>query len=283
MLHVSDHATLTSTADAWRAAGQRVGFVPTLGALHAGHLSLVQAAQAACDRVVVSVFLNPTQFAPTEDLARYPADLERDRRLLLEAGVDALFTTTPEAMYPPGYATWVEVEGLTDRLCGASRPGHFRGVTTVVTKLLNLVGPCAAFFGEKDRQQLIVLRRLIADLNLPVEAVGCPIVREPDGLALSSRNAYLSPDERERALALSRGLRAAAAAFAQGERSGPALEERVRAALRARGADVDYVELVDPVSLARLEVAQVGAVLAVAARVGTTRLIDNHALGALES
>lgn len=283
MLHVSDHATLTSTVDAWRAAGQRVGFVPTLGALHAGHLSLVQAAQAACDRVVVSVFLNPTQFAPTEDLARYPADLERDRRLLLEAGVDALFTTTPEAMYPPGYATWVEVEGLTDRLCGASRPGHFRGVTTVVTKLLNLVGPCAAFFGEKDRQQLIVLRRLIADLNLPVEAVGCPIVREPDGLALSSRNAYLSPDERERALALSRGLRAAAAAFAQGERSGPALEERVRAELRARGADVDYVELVDPVSLARLEFAQTGAVLAVAARVGTTRLIDNHALGALES
>ena len=279
MQHLDTHAALSAATAAWRGAGESVGFVPTMGALHAGHLSLVSAARASCDRVVVSVFLNPTQFAPTEDLDTYPSDLARDRRLLEEAGVDALFTTTPEVMYPPGYATWVRVEGLTDRLCGASRDGHFRGVTTVVTKLLNLVGPCQAFFGEKDRQQLIVLRRMIADLNLPVTAVGCPIVREAGGLALSSRNAYLDPDQRRRALALSAGLRAAQAAFASGVTSGPALEAAVRERLDAVAAAIDYVELVDPVSLKRLEAATPGAILAVAAKVGDTRLIDNHELG----
>ncbi|MCA8925379.1 MAG: pantoate--beta-alanine ligase [Planctomycetes bacterium] len=279
MKHLDDLSQLSAATAAWRAAGLHVGFVPTMGALHAGHLSLVGAARAACDRVVVSVFLNPTQFGPNEDLDAYPSDLARDRALLEEAGVDALFTTSPSAMYPDGFATWVEVEGLTDRLCGASREGHFRGVTTVVTKLLNLVGPCRAFFGEKDRQQLVVLQRMVADLNLPVEAVGCPIVREPDGLALSSRNAYLDPAERTRALALSQGLRDAQQAFAGGETSGPALEAAVRARLEAAAAELDYVELVDPGNLARLAVAVPGAVLAVAAKVGSTRLIDNHALG----
>jgi len=279
MLHLDTHAALTATTASWRGAEESVGFVPTMGALHAGHLSLVGAARAACDRVVVSVFLNPTQFAPTEDLDTYPSDLARDRGMLEEARVDAFFTTTPDVMYPPGYATWVSVEGLTDRLCGASRDGHFRGVTTVVTKLLNLVGPCHAFFGEKDRQQLIVLRRMVADLNLPVTVVGCPIVREPDGLALSSRNAYLDSEERRRALALSAGLRAAEEAFASGVHSGAALEAAVRERLEAVQAEVEYVELVDPDSLARLEAATAGAILAVAARVGKTRLIDNHALG----
>jgi pantoate--beta-alanine ligase len=209
---------LRALRQTWRDEGHTVGFVPTMGALHEGHLSLVRAAAARCERVIVSIFVNPTQFGPDEDLETYPRDLEGDAAKVASAGCHAVFTTTPAEMYGRGYATWVTVEGLTDALCGASRPGHFRGVTTVVTKLLNLVDPDHAFFGEKDRQQLLVLQRMARDLNLRPQLHGCPIVREADGLALSSRNAYLNPDERQRALALSRGLRLASEAF----RSSPA-------------------------------------------------------------
>ncbi len=279
LVHLDSIRAVRAQRGAWHEAGLTVGFVPTMGALHAGHVSLVERARASCDRVIASVFVNPAQFGPGEDLERYPRDLAGDRHRLAAAGCHALFTTTPEEMYPPGFCTWVTVEGLTDRLCGAARPGHFRGVTTVVLKLLEIVQPHRAFFGEKDRQQLIVLRRMARDLNLPVEMVGCPIVREPDGLALSSRNAYLSADERRRALALSSGLRAAQEAFAAGERSGPALEVIVRAHLEEARARIDYVEAVDPGSLARVDRADAGTIVAIAAHVGATRLIDNAALG----
>ncbi len=278
LVHVDSIPALRAQRRAWREAGLTVGFVPTMGALHAGHVSLAARARAECDRVVASVFVNPAQFGPSEDLARYPRDLEGDRAKLAGVGCDLLFTTTPSEMYPPGFSTWVSVEGLTERLCGASRPGHFRGVTTVVLKLLNLVQPDRAYFGEKDRQQLIVLGRMVRDLDVPVDVVGCPIVREPDGLALSSRNAYLLPDERARALALSRGLRRAQAAFAAGEREGRALEALARAELEG-AARVDYVEAVDPATLEPVGEARPDTILAIAAFVGTTRLIDNAVLG----
>lgn len=277
LIHVDSIPALRAQRRAWREAGLSVGFVPTMGALHAGHVSLVARARAECDRVVASVFVNPAQFGPSEDLARYPRDLAGDRAKLAGAGCDLLFTTTSGEMYPPGFSTWVTVEGLTERLCGASRPGHFRGVTTVVLKLLHLVQPDRAYFGEKDRQQLIVLGRMVRDLDVPVEVVGCPIVREPDGLALSSRNAYLSPEERTRALALSRGLRRAQAAFAAGERDGRALEALARAELEP-AARVDYVEAVDPATLQPVSEARPDTILAVAAFVGATRLIDNAVL-----
>ncbi|MGE0706587.1 MAG: pantoate--beta-alanine ligase [Planctomycetota bacterium] len=263
----------------WRGTGP-LGFVPTMGALHEGHLSLVRAAKQRCGRVVASVFVNPTQFGPGEDLERYPRDLEGDSAKLASAGACALFTTTPDEMYPPGFCSWVTVEGsLTEGLCGARRPGHFRGVTTVVLKLLQIVAPSDAFFGEKDRQQLIVLARMARDLDLPVAVHGCPIVREPDGLAMSSRNAYLSPEERQRALALSGGLRAAQEAFRAGERDARALEELVRARLAAAQAREDYVSAVDPDTLAPAGAARAETILAVAAFVGATRLIDNVVLG----
>ena len=264
---------------AWRAEGRTVGFVPTMGYLHAGHLSLVEAALARCDRVIASVFVNPTQFGPSEDLAAYPRDLERDRSLLEAAGCHALFTTEPEVMYPPGYRTYVTVEELTQTLCGVSRPIHFRGVATVVLKLFNLVRPTDAFFGEKDRQQLAVIRRMVRDLHVPVRVHGCPISREADGVARSSRNAYLTEAERPRAVALSAGLRAAAAAFAGGERDARALEGLVREALEANGLTEDYVSAVDPETMQAVERAEADTVLAVAAQLGRTRLIDNHVVG----
>lgn len=279
MLHLDSIPAMRKQSRAWRAAGS-LGFVPTMGALHEGHISLVRAARERCEHVVASVFVNPTQFGPSEDLSTYPRDLEGDRAKLEAAGCDALFTTTKGEMYPPGFSTWVRVEGsLTETLCGATRPGHFRGVTTVVLKLLSIVAPSDAFFGEKDRQQLIVLERMVRDLNLPVEVHGCPIVREPDGLALSSRNAYLDADERQRALALSRGLRAAQAAFAGGERDPRRLEALVREQLDAASAKADYVSAVDPATLAPESEAGAGTILAVAAFLGKTRLIDNCLLG----
>jgi pantoate--beta-alanine ligase len=264
---------------AWRREGHRVGFVPTMGALHIGHASLVEAARRRCDRVVASVFVNPTQFGPKEDLSKYPRDLEGDARTLEQAGCHALFSTTPEEMYPAGFATWVTVEGLTDGLCGRTRPGHFRGVTTVVTKLLCVVQPDDLFLGEKDRQQLQVLKRMALDLNLPVTVHGCPTVREQDGLAFSSRNAFLSPDERRSARALSRGLSRARAAYAAGERGARALEQVVRVELEGVAARIDYVDAVALATLKPVERAANDTVIAVAAFVGTTRLIDNHVLG----
>ena len=281
MQHLESIPALRAQRREWRDARRTVGFVPTMGALHEGHLSLVEAARARADVVCASIFVNPTQFGPNEDLAKYPRDLAADLTKLAAAGCDAVFTTTPEEMYPPGFSTWVTVEGLTASLCGAARPDHFRGVTTVVTKLLNIVQPEHAFFGQKDRQQLVVLTRMVRDLDLPVEVHGCPIVREPDGLARSSRNAYLSPEERTRALALSTGLRRARAAFAGGERRVRALEALVREELERADARVDYVQAVDPERLAPLEQADAGTILAVAAHVGRTRLIDNHVLGEL--
>lgn len=263
----------------WRREGHRVGFVPTMGALHIGHASLVEAARRRCDRVVASVFVNPTQFGPKEDLSKYPRDLEGDARTLEGAGCHALFSTTPEEMYPASFATWVTVEGLTDGLCGRTRPGHFRGVTTVVTKLLNIVQPDDLFLGEKDRQQLQVLRRMVKDLDLPVAVHGCATVREPDGLAFSSRNAFLSKDERLQARALSRGLSRARTAYAAGERDARALERLVRVELEGIAARIDYVDAVALDTLKPVERAADDTVIAVAALVGTTRLIDNHVLG----
>ncbi|HEV3093763.1 MAG TPA: pantoate--beta-alanine ligase, partial [Solirubrobacteraceae bacterium] len=253
-----------------RRASRSVGLVPTMGALHAGHLSLIERASAECDLVVVSLFVNPSQFDERSDLERYPRDERRDLDLAGRAGADILFAPSVEEVYPAGFATAVEVLGLTDKLEGAVRgAAHFRGVTTVVTKLLNMVAPDVAYFGQKDAQQAIVIRRLVADLNLPVRIETCPTVREPDGLALSSRNARLSPAQREQALALVRALEAARAAASAGERSAEALLARGRAAmaeLSVEGGRVEYFALVDPATLEPVERLRRPALLAVAAR-----------------
>lgn len=255
---------------------RRVGLVPTMGYLHAGHLSLLAAARRTCDVVTLSIFVNPTQFGPKEDLGRYPRDLDGDLAKARAAGVDYVFLPSVEEMYPPGHETRVEVPNLAQGMCGDRRPGHFTGVATVVLKLLHIVEPDVAFFGEKDWQQLQVVRRMVRDLDLAVEVVGLPIVREPDGLAMSSRNAYLSPEERRQALALSQALRAARESFERGERDAAALLARARAVLDAEaGVRLDYLELRDGASLAAIERVERPAVLAVAAFVGATRLIDN--------
>lgn len=262
-----------------RAKGKRLGLVPTMGALHAGHLSLVRAAKAQCGSVVVSIFVNPTQFGPKEDFAKYPRPFDADCAALEEEGVDVVFAPAVEEMYPKGETTWVTVEGLSEKLDGASRPGHFRGVTTVVSKFFHVIGPNVAFFGQKDAAQLAVIRRMVRDLNFPVEIVGCPIVREADGLAMSSRNAYLSSEERRRALALSRSLREVERAFREGERNARALAQAGRAAM-AQEPEVrlDYFEIVDPDTLDPVERVTENTLIAVAAYVGPTRLIDNVVL-----
>lgn len=252
-----------------------------MGYLHAGHYSLIEAARTWCDVVVASTFVNPAQFAVGEDLGSYPSDLARDRAGCQDAGVDLLWLPDKERMYPAGYASWVEVQGLTDVLCGARREGHFRGVTTIVTKLFNAVEPDVAFFGQKDYQQLRVIERMTRDLDLAVQIVGCPIVREPDGLAMSSRNAYLSTDERSEALCLRRGLDAALAAWGNGERDARRLEAVARAVIEAAPtARVDYVEVRDAADLSAVDRAGGAVVLAVAAHVGSARLIDNQVLAA---
>ena len=258
------------------ASGRSVGFVPTMGALHEGHRSLLRAARSRCDIVVASIFVNPTQFGPNEDFNRYPRTLEQDCRMLEAEGVDLVFTPTAEIMYPPGVSTFVEVAGVSDRLDGASRPGHFRGVATVVAKLFHIVQPDCAFFGQKDAAQVAVLRQMVRDLNLPVEIAICPIVRERDGLALSSRNGYLSVEERRQALTLSRALLATEALAKHGEHRAETLLLTMRACLQQEPAlRVDYVAVVDPDTLLPLEDTANGALLAVAAHVGGTRLIDN--------
>jgi len=277
---LEDPAAVRAACDAARARGSRVAFVPTMGALHEGHLSLVTEARSRGAFVVASIFVNPIQFGPNEDLARYPRDLDGDRDKL--RGIDLLFVPAPAAMYPAGDRTRVRVEGLTEYLCGPHRPGHFEGVTTVVAKLFAIVGPSVAVFGKKDYQQLAVIRRMTTDLHLPVEVVGCPTVREADGLAKSSRNAYLSPDERRRAVLLSRGLAAAARAFATGERRAGVLEHLARDLVASAATSIDYVTVADPESLVPLAAdATTGdrALLAIACRIGATRLIDNVVLG----
>jgi pantoate--beta-alanine ligase len=258
-----------------RESGQSIGFVPTMGYLHEGHAALIRQSTARCDTTVVSVFVNPTQFGPGEDLVKYPRDLERDQNLCLRLGVDILFMPDPAEIYPTGYATSIEVGPMGEALCGRFRPGHFRGVATVVTKLFNLVQPDLAFFGQKDLQQTAIIRRVVKDLDLPVDILVAPTVREADGLALSSRNAYLDPKARETALGISRGLFAAERRFQEGERDAEALTATVRQELQ--GMDViQYCEAVDPLTLDTLTGA-IGrpAALCVAVVLGGTRLIDN--------
>jgi pantoate--beta-alanine ligase len=264
--------------DAERAAGRRVGFVPTMGFLHDGHLSLMRAARRETDVVVTSIFVNPLQFAPTEDLGSYPSDLERDVELADSVGVDVAFVPDTAEMYPAGQVlTTVSVAELSERWDGASRPTHFAGVATVVTKLFAIVGACRAYFGEKDFQQLRVVTQLVTDLSLPVEVVGCPIVREPDGLAMSSRNVYLSPDERRAALVLGRSLDAGAAALLGGARDVEEVTEAMAAPIEAEPlARLDHVAVVDPASLQVPSTPEGELRLLVAAWVGTTRLIDNR-------
>jgi pantoate--beta-alanine ligase len=266
-------------AEALRTAGKRIAFVPTMGYLHRGHVSLLEEGRRRGDALVLSIFVNPTQFGPKEDLARYPRDLPGDLEKAAGAGTDLVYLPEAAAMYPEGYQTYVEVMELEQGLCGDRRPGHFRGVATVVTKLFNAVKPHVAIFGEKDYQQLAVLRRMAADLDLDVEIVGLPIVREADGLALSSRNTYLSPDERARAVALHRGLLAARGAVAAGERDAAALCAVARRVVDAgRPTAVDYLELRDADTLAPLARLERPGVMAMAVFFGATRLIDNMVL-----
>ena len=265
-----------------RGKGLRVGLVPTMGALHEGHASLLRAARAECGYVAVSLFVNPTQFGPGEDLARYPRPIQNDLAVCRREGADLVFAPAAAEMYPEGFATTVRVAGLSEKMCGAFRPGHFDGVCTVVAKLLAIVQPDVAYFGEKDAQQLAIVRRMAADLNLPVEIRGCPLVREPDGLAASSRNAYLSADERRRAPALSAALAEARLALAAGERDAAKVAAAVRRRLEAAaGVEIQYVAVVDPDTLADLARIADKVLVAVAAKVGTTRLIDNVLLRGL--
>ena len=263
-----------------RARGARIGFVPTMGALHEGHLSLILRARRETGYVVVSIFVNPTQFGPAEDYDCYPRTFASDRRAAAQAGVDLIFAPTAAEMYPEGFATYVEVTGgLTAGLCGRSRPGFFRGVATVVTKLLNQVRPDVAYFGQKDPQQAVVVRRLVRDLDLPVRIVVCPIVREPDGLALSSRNRHLSPAERGQATVLYQALRRAEELFAAGVRETARLKRSLRAVIRrAPAARIDYLEVVDAETLEPLRVVDRPALVALAVFIGKTRLIDNTVL-----
>ncbi|MEW6029862.1 MAG: pantoate--beta-alanine ligase [Chloroflexota bacterium] len=272
-------ASLDELRSARRLLDEPVGFVPTMGYLHEGHISLARRAREECRSVVASIFVNPTQFGPNEDLSKYPRDLERDLRLLEPVGVDLVWTPTPEEMYPPGFQTWVEVEGLTRPLEGAARPGHFRGVTTVVAKLFNAVQPQVAYFGQKDAQQAAVIRRMTRDLDFPIEVVVCPTVREADGLAMSSRNAYLNADERRAATVLFRALSAAKVAFEKGERDAGRLRQVVTETVSAEPlAKLQYVSCADYDTLEELENVTGKSLLSMTVFIGKTRLIDNFVL-----
>ncbi|BBA70205.1 pantoate--beta-alanine ligase [Geobacter sulfurreducens] len=263
-----------------RRSGKTIALVPTMGYLHDGHASLMREGRTRADILVVSIFVNPTQFGPNEDFTTYPRDLERDRHVAEAAGADVIFAPRADDMYPAGFQTYVDVEKVTLPLCGASRPGHFRGVTTVVAKLFNIVMPHTAFFGKKDFQQLAVIRRMVADLNMDLSIVGMPIIREPDGLAMSSRNAYLGPQERTNALCLNRALAAARTLFTDGERSVARLRDTVlRIITEVPGAAIDYADFRDSETLEPVETANEKTLLALAVKIGTTRLIDNCVLG----
>lgn len=264
----------------WHEDGQRVAVVPTMGYLHEGHLSLMRLARQYAQRVIVSIFVNPTQFGPNEDLDKYPRDLARDQELCEGAGVDAIFHPLPSEMYDGDFSTWVNEESLSKTLCGAFRPIHFRGVCTVCLKLFNITRADCAVFGRKDAQQLLVVERMVRDLNIPIQIIGAPLVREADGLAQSSRNRYLSRDEHARALSLSRGLRAALSAYTAGQRNAESLKAMVRREVEAAPADrIDYIELMSRSTLRPLAQADTPSLLAVAAYFGATRLIDNIFLG----
>ena len=269
-----------ATVSSWRARGERVALVPTMGYLHEGHLSLVRRARGIASRVVVSIFVNPLQFDAADDLANYPRDLERDSELLAKEGVDLLFCPMVEEMYPSGFSTRVLVDEVTERLCGASRPGHFDGVATVVLKLFNMVSPDLAVFGQKDAQQHALIRRLVKDLNLPIEISIAPISRGPDGVALSSRNVRLSEPERQAAGCLVRALRLAETLYANGERRTETILHELRQVIESEPlAELDYLEIVDPDSIAPISEIAERALCAVAARFGSVRLIDNVVLG----
>ena len=276
MITIATKAEMHAHTAAARAAGRRIGLVPTMGAFHAGHHALMRAARETCDELVVSLFVNPAQFDEASDLAAYPRTLERDAAEAEALGVDVLFAPSAGEVYPPGFATTVRVEGLSDVLEGAERgPGHFAGVCTVVAKLLNVVAPDVAFFGQKDAQQVAVVRRMVADLDLPVAIEVVPTVREPDGLAMSSRNGRLDAGERERAVALSRALRAAGDALGAGERDAARLRDSALAAMTHYAVEPEYLELVDPETFSPVTTVNGRVLVAVAARVGDTRLIDN--------
>ncbi len=272
--------SLSDLRHALESQAKPLGLVPTMGYLHEGHLSLVSKARQECASVAVSIFVNPSQFGPQEDLAAYPRDLPRDLAMLEATGVDLVWTPSPEAVYPPGYQTWVTVERVSTGLEGERRPGHFRGVATIVAKLFHAFQPQRAYFGQKDAQQAVVIRRLAADLDFPIEVVVCPTVRESDGLALSSRNTYLHPEERRAAAALYRALRAAEQAHASGERDAEGLRQTMRQVLAQEPlANVQYVSAADPDSLEELHGAAARALLSMAVFIGKTRLIDNVVVG----
>jgi pantoate--beta-alanine ligase len=281
-MHICRTALETrAVSRAARIAGKNIGFVPTMGALHAGHLSLVRAAKQQADVVFVSIFVNPTQFGPNEDFSKYPRTFERDCELLQQEGVDLVFAPSVDEIYPQGAATYVTVEGLSEKLDGVSRPGHFRGVSTVVSKLFHIIEPDLAFFGQKDAAQVAIIRRMVRDLKIPTQIVVCPIVREPDGLAMSSRNAYLSADERKRALVLRQSLLHAEHFFSKGERRATELVKHAKDVFaKEPSVRLDYFQVVDPDTLESIDTISGCALVAVAAYVGTTRLIDNIILSA---
>jgi len=260
----------------WKNEGLSVGLVPTMGYLHEGHASLIKRASKENDKVVVSIFVNPIQFGPNEDFERYPRDINRDSKVVEECGGNIIFNPSPSEMYKENFSTYVDVEGLTEGLCGAKRPGHFRGVCTVVTKLFNIVQPDKAYFGEKDAQQLAVIKRMVRDLDMPIEIVSCPIIREEDGLAKSSRNSYLSPEERKAALILYKSLESAKTALNEGERDALKIKDIIIDKLNSEPmAKIDYVEVVDSLSLKPVSYIKSDVLVAIAVFIGKTRLIDN--------
>ena len=264
-----------------RGAHKRIGFVPTMGALHVGHVSLIEAAAKDCDFVVVSIFVNPTQFGPAEDFEKYPRPLEADLRICRKAGVDVVFAPAPREMYPAENLAWVNVEKLTEPLCGRSRPGHFRGVATVCAKLFNIVGPDVAYFGQKDAQQAIVIKRMVADLNMPLEIVVCPTVREPNGLAVSSRNQYLSQQQKENAASIYRSLQRCRRMVDGGVTDARRIVDEMRKVLHeVPSIQIEYVSIVDAETLESIETVAGRVLVAVAVRIGGTRLIDNILLDA---
>ncbi len=279
MKTIADIQTMQKLCLAARRQGKTIAFIPTMGYLHAGHCSLLEAGRNRGDLLVLSIFVNPTQFGAGEDLDKYPRDFVRDAEMARAAGVDLIFAPEAREIYPAGYATYVNVEGLTETLCGRSRPGHFRGVTTVVAKLFQIVQPSVAYFGRKDFQQLAVIRRMAVDLNFPVEIVGMPIVREKDGLAMSSRNVYLSPVERQQALALVDSLRLASSMVKNGERNAEAVRREVRERIgREPDARIDYVQICHGETLQNMAEITPDSVLLLAVQIGKTRLIDNSFL-----
>ncbi len=275
---INTPAEMQQVAQTLRRAGKRIGFVPTMGYLHTGHLSLVQIARENADSVVASIFVNPAQFGPNEDLSAYPRDFARDEKLCREAGVDWLFYPTPENVYLSGHSIWIDEESLSGVLCGASRPGHFRGVCTVVAKLLNMVLPDFMVLGEKDAQQLRVLRRMVRDLNFPVEIISGPTVREVDGLAMSSRNKYLTPTERKEAVCLFQSLETARALFAAGERNAEKIKATMCTVIEKTSGRIDYIELVDNETLQVVKIIEKQVLVALAVKFSGARLIDNVVL-----